>query len=184
MVGEILSVSKIPSLPIHGRRVFRRCNLCLTSPIKSQFWALFVVLLVHLFLCCVRKGSTWCDASLMHSRERPNSSITSSRDTETILRFQEEKKTLKERLQAVQEITAMIQNVLGQAASLGERVKKWVITSFTPYGNYKLCNSGSVTRSHWSTTFLIQKGWMLNRGSPRQSTRTILNVLFLCLQHL
>ncbi|XP_028968713.1 multiple C2 and transmembrane domain-containing protein 1 [Galendromus occidentalis] len=35
----------------------------------------------------------------------------------------EEKKTLKERLQAVQEITAMIQNVLGQAASLGERVK-------------------------------------------------------------
>ncbi|OQR66820.1 multiple C2 and transmembrane domain-containing protein 1-like, partial [Tropilaelaps mercedesae] len=36
---------------------------------------------------------------------------------------EEEKKTLKERLQAVQEITAMIQNVLGQAASLGERVK-------------------------------------------------------------
>ena len=35
-----------------------------------------------------------------------------------------EKKTLKERLQTVQEITALVQNVLGEIASLGERVKK------------------------------------------------------------
>lgn len=35
-----------------------------------------------------------------------------------------EKKTLKERLQSVQEITALVQNVLGEIASFGERVKK------------------------------------------------------------
>lgn len=35
-----------------------------------------------------------------------------------------EKKTLKERLQTVQEITALVQNVLGEIASMGERVKK------------------------------------------------------------
>jgi hypothetical protein len=35
-----------------------------------------------------------------------------------------EKKTLKEKLQTVQEITALVQNVLGDIASLGERVKK------------------------------------------------------------
>ena len=35
-----------------------------------------------------------------------------------------EKKTLKERLQTVQEITALVQNVLGEIASFGERVKK------------------------------------------------------------
>jgi len=35
-----------------------------------------------------------------------------------------ERKTLKEKLQTVQEITALVQNVLGEIASLGERVKK------------------------------------------------------------
>ncbi|XP_037502343.1 multiple C2 and transmembrane domain-containing protein [Rhipicephalus sanguineus] len=34
----------------------------------------------------------------------------------------EEKKSLKERLQAVQEATATVQNVLGEVASLGERI--------------------------------------------------------------
>ncbi|KAI1296773.1 Multiple C2 and transmembrane domain-containing protein 1 [Halotydeus destructor] len=36
---------------------------------------------------------------------------------------EEEKKTLKEKFQTVQEVTAMVQNVLGEIASLGERVK-------------------------------------------------------------
>ncbi|XP_076336283.1 multiple C2 and transmembrane domain-containing protein-like isoform X2 [Tachypleus tridentatus] len=35
----------------------------------------------------------------------------------------EEKKSLKEKLQAVQDVTAMVQNVLGEIASVGERVK-------------------------------------------------------------
>ncbi|XP_023235699.1 multiple C2 and transmembrane domain-containing protein 2-like [Centruroides sculpturatus] len=35
----------------------------------------------------------------------------------------EEKKSLKEKLQAVQEVTAMIQNILGEIASMGERCK-------------------------------------------------------------
>ncbi len=35
----------------------------------------------------------------------------------------EEKKTLKARLQAIQEVTAMVQNALGYVASLGESVK-------------------------------------------------------------
>lgn len=37
----------------------------------------------------------------------------------------EEKKSLKERLQAVQEATATVQNVLGEVASLGERINKY-----------------------------------------------------------
>ena len=37
---------------------------------------------------------------------------------------QEEKKTLKERLQAIQEVTQTVQNVLGYIASLGERIAK------------------------------------------------------------
>lgn len=40
--------------------------------------------------------------------------------------MQEEKKTLKEKLQAVQDATAMIQNILGEVASFGERCKKLV----------------------------------------------------------
>ncbi|RWS16204.1 multiple C2 and transmembrane domain-containing protein 1-like isoform X8 [Dinothrombium tinctorium] len=36
---------------------------------------------------------------------------------------EEEKKTLKEKFQTVQEVTAMVQNILGDIASLGERVK-------------------------------------------------------------
>ncbi|XP_076373658.1 multiple C2 and transmembrane domain-containing protein 1-like [Tachypleus tridentatus] len=35
----------------------------------------------------------------------------------------EEKKSLKEKLQAVQEVTAMVQNILGEIASMGERAK-------------------------------------------------------------
>lgn len=38
--------------------------------------------------------------------------------------FQEEKKSLKERLQAIQEVTQSVQNAIGRLASLGEAVKK------------------------------------------------------------
>lgn len=40
--------------------------------------------------------------------------------------LQEEKKTLKERLQAIQEVTQSVQNAIGKIASLLESVKKWV----------------------------------------------------------
>lgn len=36
----------------------------------------------------------------------------------------EEKKSLKERLQAIQEVTQTVQNAIGYIASLGEQVKK------------------------------------------------------------
>lgn len=39
--------------------------------------------------------------------------------------FQEEKKSLKERLQAIQEVTQTVQNAIGHIASLGEAVKKY-----------------------------------------------------------
>ncbi|CAG0900950.1 unnamed protein product [Darwinula stevensoni] len=42
----------------------------------------------------------------------------------------EEKKTLKERLQAIQEVTQTVQNVLGYIASLGERIAKYRPPSF------------------------------------------------------
>ena len=38
--------------------------------------------------------------------------------------FQEEKKTIKERLQAIQEVSQSVQNTIGYLASLGESVKK------------------------------------------------------------
>lgn len=38
--------------------------------------------------------------------------------------LQEEKKTLKERLQAIQEVTQSVQNAIGKIASLLESVKK------------------------------------------------------------
>lgn len=41
-----------------------------------------------------------------------------------LLKFQEEKKSLKERLQAIQEVTQTVQNAIGYVASLGEAVKK------------------------------------------------------------
>ncbi|RWS28324.1 multiple C2 and transmembrane domain-containing protein 1-like protein [Leptotrombidium deliense] len=48
----------------------------------------------------------------------------SAKEDEVCLQyFHEEKKTLKEKFQTVQEVTAMVQNVLGEIASLGERVK-------------------------------------------------------------
>ncbi|KOB68635.1 putative transmembrane 1 protein [Operophtera brumata] len=40
----------------------------------------------------------------------------------------EEKKSLKERLQAIQEVTQTVQNAIGYVASLGEAVKKLVVT--------------------------------------------------------
>lgn len=36
----------------------------------------------------------------------------------------EEKKTIKERLQAIQEVSQSVQNTIGYLASLGESVKK------------------------------------------------------------
>jgi hypothetical protein len=36
----------------------------------------------------------------------------------------EEKKTIKERLQAIQEVSQLVQNTIGFIASLGESVKK------------------------------------------------------------
>lgn len=41
-----------------------------------------------------------------------------------VILFQEEKKSLKERLQAIQEVTQTVQNAIGYVASLGEAVKK------------------------------------------------------------
>lgn len=38
--------------------------------------------------------------------------------------FQEEKKSLKERLQAIQEVTATVQNAIGAIASLFESINK------------------------------------------------------------
>lgn len=38
----------------------------------------------------------------------------------------EEKKTIKERLQTIQEVSQSVQNTIGRIASLGESVKKWV----------------------------------------------------------
>ena len=40
------------------------------------------------------------------------------------LLLQEEKKSLKERLQAIQEVTQTVQNAIGYVATLGESVKK------------------------------------------------------------
>lgn len=40
--------------------------------------------------------------------------------------FQEEKKSLKERLQAIQEVTQSVQNTIGRIATLLESVKKYV----------------------------------------------------------
>ena len=42
--------------------------------------------------------------------------------------FQEEKKTIKERLQAIQEVSQSVQNTIGYLASLGESVKKLVFS--------------------------------------------------------
>jgi hypothetical protein len=39
-------------------------------------------------------------------------------------KLQEEKKSLKERLQAIQEVTQSVQNSIGFIASLGESIKK------------------------------------------------------------
>lgn len=38
----------------------------------------------------------------------------------------EEKKTIKERLQTIQEVSQSVQNTIGRLASLGESVKKYV----------------------------------------------------------
>lgn len=38
--------------------------------------------------------------------------------------FQEEKKSLKERLQAIQEVTQSVQNTIGRIATLLESIKK------------------------------------------------------------
>lgn len=40
----------------------------------------------------------------------------------------EEKKTIKERLQTIQEVSQSVQNTIGRIASLGESVKKYVIS--------------------------------------------------------
>ncbi|GLH08267.1 Multiple C2 and transmembrane domain-containing protein [Gryllus bimaculatus] len=42
----------------------------------------------------------------------------------------EEKKTLKERLQAIQEVTQTVQNAIGYIASLGESIKKYLIMAW------------------------------------------------------
>jgi len=38
--------------------------------------------------------------------------------------LQEEKKSLKERVAAVQEVTQLVQNTIGDIASFGEKIKK------------------------------------------------------------
>jgi len=38
--------------------------------------------------------------------------------------LQEEKKSLKERVVAVQEVTQLVQNTIGDIASFGEKIKK------------------------------------------------------------
>lgn len=42
----------------------------------------------------------------------------------------EEKKTIKERLQTIQEVSQSVQNTIGRLASLGESVKKYVKIDF------------------------------------------------------
>lgn len=39
--------------------------------------------------------------------------------------LQEEKKSLKERVAAVQEVTQLVQNTIGDIASFGEKIKKY-----------------------------------------------------------
>lgn len=46
------------------------------------------------------------------------------KETLRCAQFQEEKKSLKERLQAIQEVTQTVQNSIGYIASLCESVKK------------------------------------------------------------
>lgn len=42
----------------------------------------------------------------------------------TLTCIQEEKKSLKERVAAVQEVTQLVQNTIGDIASFGEKIKK------------------------------------------------------------
>lgn len=61
-----------------------------------------------------------------------------------IFHAQEEKKTLKEKFQTAQEVTAMVQNVLGDIASLGERIKKYEFIKADIWTNLKnISNSPS-----------------------------------------
>lgn len=52
----------------------------------------------------------------------------------------EEKKTIKERLQTIQEVSQSVQNTIGHIASLGESVKKYVmIISIIHYIFFSSC---------------------------------------------
>lgn len=64
----------------------------------------------------------------------------------------EEKKTIKERLQTIQEVSQSVQNTIGRIASLGESVKKWAENWFF-YPLYL-----SVCLSIWSLSVAV---WLL-----------------------
>lgn len=78
--------------------------------------------------------------------------------------FQEEKKSLKERLQAIQEVTQTVQNSIGYIASLCERVKN--LFNFTiPYLSYlafTLTIAGAVVLYFIPVRYLILT-WGVNK---------------------
>ena len=82
--------------------------------------------------------------------------------------FQEEKKSLKERLQAIQEVTQTVQNSIGYIASLCEKVKN--LFNFTiPYLSYLamlLAIAGAVVLYFIPVRYLIL-AWGVNKFSRK-----------------
>jgi len=82
--------------------------------------------------------------------------------------FQEEKKSLKERLQAIQEVTQTVQNSIGYIASLCERVKN--LFNFTiPYLSYLamlLAIAGAIVLYFIPVRYLIL-AWGVNKFSRK-----------------
>lgn len=66
----------------------------------------------------------WVTGSSSHSTEYDYEVLSEDEDDDD--KDKEEKKTIKERLQAIQEVSQSVQNTIGYIASLGESVKKYV----------------------------------------------------------
>lgn len=64
----------------------------------------------------------WITGSSVHPSEYDYDMASDDEDDDD--RDKEEKKTIKERLQAIQEVSQTVQNSIGYLASLGESVKK------------------------------------------------------------
>lgn len=71
----------------------------------------------------------WITGSSAQSSESEYDFASDDEDEED--KDKEEKKTIKERLQAIQEVSQTVQNSIGYLASLGESIKKYICSFFS-----------------------------------------------------